>query len=67
MLARVDGELRWRGNAALDVDANGRFNGRVPYTLETAGPGSVELLVTDAPSGSVIARLQVPVELAATP
>ena len=67
VLGKVDGEMRWRGNAALDVDASGRFNGLVPYTLDASGPGLIELLVTDAPSGSVIARLQVPVELAASP
>ncbi|RIL06780.1 hypothetical protein DCC79_15200 [bacterium] len=62
-----DGGLRWRGNARLDVDADGRFTGTVTYTLPIASPGLLELAVVDAADGRVLERRASEIALAAAP
>jgi hypothetical protein len=62
-----DGEWRWLGNQALDVDEEGRFEGEVAYSLEASAPGAVELMIIDQESGSVLETSEVGVELDPSP
>lgn len=64
---REGGLLRWRGNARLEPDSEGRFEGAVGYTLAEATAGQVELMVIDAASGTVIDRQAIEVQLEAAP
>ncbi len=66
-LVRQDERLAWRGNATIEVDADGNFSGQLAYTLAEPGPGFIELLLVDAAGGTPIATHRIPVELAATP
>ena len=62
-----EGEWRWIGNLALDVDEGGRFEGEVSYSLADAAPGALELLVIDQESGTVLETTEVSVELGPSP
>jgi hypothetical protein len=65
--SRDGGQLRWRGNARIEPDSTGRFEGEVGYTLAEAAAGQVELMVIDAASGTVIDRRAIEVQLDAAP
>jgi hypothetical protein len=59
------GELRWRGNGPLQLEADGSFSGVVTYTLESdvSMPGVVEVLLFDPANGTTRERAQVEVTL----
>lgn len=55
-----------RGNTRIDVDpTTGAFTLDVPYTLDAAAAGTIEIAVVDPVSGTVADTATVPVRLAA--
>lgn len=56
-----------RGNQRLVVGDDGSFAVAVPYTLERAAEGTVEIVAVDPVSGTVAESVSVPVWLAAAP
>jgi hypothetical protein len=61
----VDGSLRWRGNGPVAFEEDGTFASEIPYRLSTERPGTVEVLVIDPVSGTVLERASVEVTLGA--
>lgn len=59
----ADGSWRWLGNGALALEADGRFEGEVAYSLAGAAAGVLEVLVVDPASGTVLQRTEVEVDL----
>ena len=62
----ADDSVLWRGNGPLAIDG-GVFTGQVPYTLEADGPGTVEAMLIDPVTGTVLERQSVPIELRSAP
>ncbi len=56
-----------RGNARVTIGADGAFRVALPYTLDEAAPGTVEVVAVDPVSGTVAESVSVPVWLAAAP
>ncbi|MFN8423431.1 MAG: hypothetical protein U0470_08650 [Anaerolineae bacterium] len=57
-----------RGNTRVDVGAsNGAFSVDVPYVLDAAADGTVQIVVVDPVGGTVGDTASVPVRLAAAP
>lgn len=56
-----------RGNQRLVVGDDGSFEVSLPYTLERAAEGTVEIVAVDPVSGTVAESVSVPVWLSAAP
>jgi len=56
-----------RGNQRLVVGDDGSFEVSVPYTLEAAAEGTVEIVAVDPVNGTVAESVSVPVWLSAAP